>query len=217
MIDKHDILQKKIFNLFSAGIECSLFYKKQNEDEAKTIFGKTVSLAAGLYFEDCHNPLFGDVTDDGDCGERCELRIFWEGRPKTVRVLLFELQFDYFTLLLDNLMIRITECKETRRILVDTLNAAKLYKYLTFDASGRPDVVDNTICILFELYRIADKEKIRGTFISYLSELYDIDSFTEIYNLLKFTPKHIVDFVCFLEYLDISGKVEDFLRRCENN
>jgi len=213
MIDNKNILQQKINNLFNAGIECSLFFKKEHPEEANHIFGKTVTLASGLYFEGSHNPLFGDITDDETFGEQCELRLIFEGLPRIIRVPLFELQFDYINLLLDNLMIRITDCKETRRMLVDTLSTAKLFKYLTIDKNGRPDVVDNTLCTFLELYRLSDKEKIRDIFISYLTELDEINTFDEIYGILKITPKQVIEFVYFFEYLEVSGKIEEFLKK----
>lgn len=213
MTDNKNILQQKINNLFNAGIECSLFFKKEHPEEANHIFGKAITLASQLYFEGLHNPLFGNITDDEYFGEQCELQLHFEVSSRIVKVALFELQFDYFNLLLDNLMIRITDCKETRKILIDTLNTAKLYKYLTIDKDGRPDVVDNTICILLELYRLSDKEKIREIFISYLTELDEMNTFDEIYGILKITPKQVIEFVYFFEYLEVSGKIEDFLKK----
>ncbi|MDO5340926.1 MAG: hypothetical protein Q4F69_00520 [Bacteroidia bacterium] len=213
MTNNQNILQQKISSLFNAGIECSLFFKKEHEDEAYYIFGKTINLAAQLYFENLHNPLFGDMTDNVGFGEQCELHLYIDDMPEVVKVSLFELQFDYLSLLLDNLMARIVSCQETRRMLVDTLNTAKLFKYLAIDSSGRPDVVDNTICILLELYCLSDKEKIRDTLVSYLTELDEINSFDEIYGTLKITPERIIDFVYFFEYLEVSGKIEDFLKK----
>lgn len=213
MTNNQNILQQKISSLFNAGIECSLFFKKGYEDEAYYIFGKTINLAAQLYFENLHNPLFGDMTDNVESGEKCELHLYVDDMPEVVKVSLFELQFDYLSLLLNNLMARIASCKETRRMLVDTLNTAKLFKYLAIDSSGRPDVVDNTICIFLELYCLSDKEKICDTLISYLTELDEISTFDEIYGILKITPKNIIDFVYFFEYLEVSGKFAEFLEK----
>lgn len=213
MTNNHEILQQKISNLFNAGIECSLFFKEEHKEEANYIFGKTINLAAQLYFENLHNPLFGDMADNIEIGEQCELHLYIDDMPEVVKVSLFELQFDYLSLLLDNMMARIASCKETRRILVDTLNTAKLFKYLAIDSFGRPDVVDNTICIFLELYCLSDKEKIRDTLISYLTELDEISTFDEIYGILKITPKHIIDFIYFFEYLEVSGKLSEFLEK----
>jgi len=212
MIDNNYILQQKINNLLNAGIECSLFFKKKHEDEANYIFGKTISMTAQLYGESSHNPLLDGINNFTDYGEMCELHLFFDDKPKVVRLTLFELQFNYLNLLLDNLMVRIFDCNETRHLLLDTLCCAKLFNYLTLDTNGRPDVLQNTICIFFELYHLSDKEKIREILVSYLTELDEIDSFDEIYGIMKITPKIIVEFIYFIEYLDVSGNIEKFIK-----